>query len=360
MGSVSGEPGSTSPADPTATGRSAGSGLEALTLARFEAEATRFDEQVRLSPDIDGFCSHSAFALAALLGLSPGRTPRLFRVGEAGYLAFAERGTALFGDPRPRRLWEPLEAMWGLCAPVVGADPAALAAALASVLSEEGRGAVLLLCGLHRESERLSAIVEALAGTHRLAQGSSTERRIASLEGGIDGFLSRRSARFRANLRRSLRSAGDKGIVHERHAPTDAAAATRLYTRALLIDDRSWKGRSDTGLRGSGLHDFYAEMLPRLAARGALRMSFLVEHGADVAYLFGGLFGASFRGLQFAFVAGREAESLGNLAQYHAIAALCEEGVGRYDLGTAVDYKRHWGEIEDETVSVIATPRSER
>ncbi len=337
--------------------------VAALTLESFELEVARYDEAVRLSPDVDAFCTHSAFALSALLGLAPGREPRLFRAGNDNYLAFAERSTALFGDPRPRRLWEPLEAMWGLSSPLVGPDTDALGDALGALVREEARGAIFLVCGLHRDSARLAAMVEALAATHHLSQGSSTSRQISSLEGGPAGFLSRRSARFRANLRRSERGANAARIVHERHAPTDPAEALRLYARASAVDDRSWKGREGAGLRGdgqpgSGLYAFYAQMLPRLAVRGALRMSFLVERGEDVAYLFGGLFGSTFRGLQFAFVAGREAESLGNLAQFRAIEALCDERVAYYDLGTTVEYKRSWGEIEDETVSVIANPRS--
>ena len=137
-----------------------------------------------------------------------------------------------------------------------------------------------------------------------------------------------------------------------------ADEAGRLYARAVAIDDGSWKGRAEAGLRASGLHAFYAEMLPRLAARGALRMTFLVEPGGeDVAYLFGGVHGDTFRGLQFAFRAGREAGSLGNVAQLAAIEALVDEGVARYDLGVRADYKRRWAEEEVETVSVFAVPR---
>jgi len=91
-------------------------------------------------------------------------------------------------------------------------------------------------------------------------------------------------------------------------------------------------------------------------------MHFLVDaaSGEDLAYLFGGVSGDTFRGLQFAFAAGHEERSLGNVMQYRAIAALCEEeeGVARYDLGTVVDYKRHWGELLDETLSLIAVPRT--
>jgi len=351
------------PGEPTsedvAAAAEPGSGAaRALGEPAFLAAGTEYDEALRGSPEVDGACSRHAFVVAAFLGLQPGRRARAYEVGRAGYLAFAEREASLFGDLRPRLLWEPLEAMWGLACPVVGPDPLVLAGALAERLHEDAPTATLLACGLRAPSLRLTALAAALSPTHKLIAGSPTLRQVASLEGGVDGFLSRRSPRFRTNLRRALKQAKAIGLRHERHLPSTVQEAEALYARAVAIDDRSWKGRAEAGLRGSGLYAFYAEMLPRLALSGDLRMHFLVEGEADVAYLFGARLGDGFRGLQFAFVAGHEAASLGNLAQYHAIEALIDEGVTRYDLGTAVDYKRHWGELLDETVSLIATPRS--
>lgn len=332
-----------------------------------------YEEALRQSGDVDAFCSGHSFSVAAFSGLLPGRDSRVYEVDAAGWLVFARRQAALFGDPEPRELWEPYEAMWGLGCPIVGGDVERLGRALAEVLHTDAPTATLLCCGLRAGSMRTAAVAAALSPTHRLLRGSPTVRQVAALDGGIDGFLSRRSARFRANLRRALRDATRRGLLHERHVP-DPAQARALYLRAVAVDDRSWKGLANAGLRGTGLHDFYADMLPRLARHGSLRMHFLVEPmpggPVDVGYLFGGVApgdalapdhsGTTFRGLQFAFVERKELDSLGNLAQYHAIAALCEEGVQRYDLGTQVDYKRHWGELTDETMSLIAMPRGTR
>jgi CelD/BcsL family acetyltransferase involved in cellulose biosynthesis len=101
-------------------------------------------------------------------------------------------------------------------------------------------------------------------------------------------------------------------------------------------------------------------MLPRLAAQGALRVGLLVDGETDVAYLFGGIREDTFRGLQFAFRAGREEESLGNVVQLLEVERLCDEGVLRYDLGTEADYKHRWGELSDRSGSLIAIPRSLR
>ncbi len=335
--------------------------MRSLTIVELEAEAAAYDAVVARSVDADQFCSSHAFVHAAFTGLQPGRTPRIYGVGDgtnAGYLLFAERSISLFGDPRPRPLWEPFEAMWGLASPVVGTDVVGLAVALRERLIEDAPTAAVLLCGLREGSAQLVALVRTLDATHRIHGGRTTDRQVASLEGGVDGFLSRRSARFRANLRRALKVAATRGLQHERIAPGSEDEVRGLYERVVSIDDRSWKGHAEAGLRGSGLYAFYLEMLPRLLASGGLRFHFLVENGEDVAYLFGGRVGDTFRGLQFAFVAGRERESLGNLAQYHALSSLCDEGTLRYDLGTASEYKLHWGETADSSLSFIAVPRS--
>ena len=334
--------------------------VRSLTIDDLEKEAAAYDAVVALSPDVDQFCSSHAFVHAAFTGLQPGRTARIYAIGDAanpGYLAFAERSVGLFGDPRPRPLWEPFEAMWGLASPVVGTDVRGLALALRDRLIEDGPAAVLL-CGLREGSPQLVALVRTLDATHRIHGGRATDRQVASLEGGVDGFLSRRSARFRANLRRALKAAAARGLQHERIVPSSDDEVRALYERVVSIDDRSWKGHAEAGLKGSGLYAFYLEMLPRLLVSGGLRFHFLVEKGEDVAYLFGGRVGDTFRGLQFAFVAGHERESLGNLAQYHALSSLCDEGTLRYDLGTSSEYKLHWGEAVDRSLSFIAVPRS--
>lgn len=344
--------------------------MHARTFDELVESERAFDDAVRGSADLDGFCSGHAFSVAAFAGLLPGRESRVYEVDGAGWLAFARRHASLFGDPEPRELWEPYEAMWGLGCPIVGSDVELLGLALAEVLHREAPTATVLCCGLRAGAMRTAAVAAALSPTHRLLQGTTTVRQVASLEGGEDGFLARRSSRFRANLRRALRDADARGLVHERHVP-DEAGVRSLYARAVSVDDRSWKGLANEGLRGTGLHDFYADMLPRLARHGTLRMHFLVEHTAlgpvDVGYLFGGLApgnplapGSTFRGLQFAFAEGHEQQSLGNIAQYRAVESLCAEGVQRYDLGTQVDYKRSWGELTDETLSIIATPRGTR
>jgi CelD/BcsL family acetyltransferase involved in cellulose biosynthesis len=41
------------------------------------------------------------------------------------------------------------------------------------------------------------------------------------------------------------------------------------------------------------------------------------------------------------------------LLQYHQILELCSDGIGRYDLGTEMDYKRRWAEDVMETEMLV-------
>jgi hypothetical protein len=304
---------------------------------------------VSQSGDVDRFCSSSDWVLPAALELQAGRTP-FIRRGVDGYVAL------MWSRIRPQVL-EPLEAMWGMACPVVGQDVRELGRELAAELTEtEPTPSALILCGLESGSSRLKALASALGAQHEVRLGPRSIRHCASLGGGVDGFLARRSAKLRASLRRADRRAEAIGVrfllesvsVHEAEAS---------YARLLAVEAQSWKGRSGVGFAHSEMLGFYHAMLPRLAARGAVRLLFAVRDGRDVGYILGGVRERSYRGLQFSFAQGEEALSLGNLLQLRMIERLCAEGIERYDLGAEVDYKRRWAEEEHATVTLIALRR---
>jgi CelD/BcsL family acetyltransferase involved in cellulose biosynthesis len=95
-------------------------------------------------------------------------------------------------------------------------------------------------------------------------------------------------------------------------------------------------------------------MSARLMTAGKRRLTFARLEGEDVAYIFGGVFGDTYRGLQFSFDSQLTKFSLGNLCQFETIQRLAREGVARYDLGTEVRYKRRWGETVESTTALIA------
>jgi hypothetical protein len=331
--------------------------VEAISFEELDAAAGAFDAAVASSGDLDRFCSSTAWALPAALALPPRGEPFVWR-GEHGWLALARR------DEPTVTVLSPLEAMWGLSCPLVGGGEdevaiARLAREAAAVLDGEAPEALIALSGLYPQTARFAAIGRALGQARRLRLGPATGRRIASLAGGVDGFLSRRTSGFRTALRRADRRARDEGVAFVAPPLDDVPA---LYERILAIEAQSWKGQDGVGFAHSEMREFYREMLPRLAARGALRVLIALDRDQrDVGFIFGGLFGppgaVTYRGLQFSFARGLEQLALGNLLQLRMIERLCDEGVAEYDLGTDVEYKLRWGEIARESVMLIALPR---
>jgi CelD/BcsL family acetyltransferase involved in cellulose biosynthesis len=320
-----------------------------LSLSDLERESASYDARVAESPDIDHFCSSSDWSLPAASGLLPGRAPWIRR-GDHGYAAL------MVAEHAWGPLLQPLEAMWGLGCPLVGADPVALALELAGECERAAGGHALMICGLERTSPRFAALARALDPLYDLRLGPLTRRLAADLRGGMEPFLARRSPKFRTNLRSAQRKAAARGITFAVSTvlPGEADAA---YERLLAVDAASWKGRSGAGVADSSMLEFYRRMIRRLAARGGARLGFARRDGGDVGYILGGVLGATYRGLQFAFATGYEDCSLGNLCQIAQIAALAAEGIAVYDLGADAEYKHRWGEVTRDTVTLLGFPR---
>ncbi len=323
-----------------------------LSLADLNRHADAFDADVRASALIDHFCSSTDWILPAAEALMPNREPFLRR-GEAGWVALM-RGNA----SAEMRYLEPLEAMWGLACPLISTNAALFAREAQAALDDEVPFEVLVLCGLAERSELFSEVAVRLDRRRELRIGPRTGRIVASLAGGLDGFLSRRSANFRKALKQAKKRVAEAGIVFEPYVPNGAPGeAALLYDRIVAIEHKSWKGREGTGIVDAPMNGFYRSMVRRLLARGTLRLLIGTRGGDDVAFVLGALASGTFRGLQASFDDDFADVSLGTAAHHEQIRLLCEEGVRAYDLGTDVPYKRRWGEPGLETVTLIALPR---
>lgn len=318
-----------------------------MELDELERDADAFDDAVAVTPGIDRFCSSTAWILSAHDRLMDRREPWLWR-GDAGWVA-----TAL-AQREGRRFLEPLELSWGLACPLIG-DPRVLAPEfVAAVIARPGWDG-LVIAGIPAGGEHERALVGALPRGWRWGRGASTERFAASLADGVDGFLSRRSRNFRKALRAAEREAAAFGIEFEVVGGDDDPGA--LLDRALAVERRSWKGQSGVGMAEEPMRGFYAAMVPRLARRGRLRLIFARHADRDVGFVLGGVFAGEYRGLQFSFDDAYRRFSLGNLLQRYQIERLVAEGVERYDLGTAMDYKQRWAEIVFTTIVFVALRR---
>jgi len=305
-----------------------------------------FDAAVAVTPDIDLYCSSSNWILPAHHAFSPANQSFIYR-SDNGFIALSI-------DTGRNRVLQPLELSWGFPSALIGADPERIVSDLQNVLAARRYDWDLLaLGGIVPGSHTFKTLIGSMRGQYRLLRGESTRRFRASLAGGVDGFLSRRSRDFRKSLRRSQAKAQERGITFERadlHVPPDVT-----YARLLAVDRASWKGRDGVGLEASAMAVHYRLQTRRLHARQTLRLWFARHDGHDVGYILGGMFANTYRGLQFAYNDAYADIGLGNLAQLVTIEAVCAEGATLYDLGSDVAYKARWGEEAFETMTVIAT-----
>ena len=317
--------------------------MEPIELA---AHADDFDREVAATPEIDRFCSTSAWILAASSTLMPPRAAFSFR-GTSGYFA-AMRGVHPAGFPSV----EPVELAWGLAAPIIGRDSVALVEEVVTLLAGRRDWQLAIISGHTGDGPQRRALERMTPSRWERRRGAPTVRHVASLEGGLDGFLSRRSREVRKSLRRSLRAAAALGVTFESpRASHDEATA--LYARIQAVEARSWKAIEGVGISQGPMRAFYERMLPRLCAHGQQRTVFACVDGRDIGYVLGAVFEGEYRGLQFSYDDAHAGLGVGGLLQYHPVLGLCEEGVQRYDLGTEMDYKRRWAEDIMETEMLV-------
>jgi hypothetical protein len=302
------------------------------------AIADEFDREVAATPAIDRFCSSSAWTLAASRALMPPRSPFSF-AGAHGYFA-AMRGMHPAGFP----YIEPLELAWGLAASLIGRDPGALVAEVVATLAGRRDWQLAIFAGLTGDGPQRRALDRLLPPRWERRRGTPTVRHVASLDGGVDGFLARRSRELRKSIRKALRAADGAGIGFEVVRGSSAADAAAIYARIQDIEAGSWKARDGVGISIGPMRQFYELMLPRLCEQRQQRTLFARAGDRDVGYILGAVFEGEYRGLQFSYDDDHAQLGIGSLLQYHQIVELCADGVGRYDLGTEMDYKRRWAE----------------
>ena len=322
---------------------------ERLDFAGLDARAEDFDACVARTPEIDLYCSSTAWVQPARRAFTRGAQP-LVLAGDACYAALMTlpiRGGRLAAVP--------LEFAWRLACPFVGADPAAAVDLLGEAVAPRASAVDALVLsgfvpggpafeGLRRFAQRARWTFEALEVDGRY---------VADLTGGVDAFLGRRSAGFRANARRERRIAAREGVTYETLSAFESPAhLMAAWTRIQNVERRSWKGRDGHGIDAQPMRGFYHDMIRRLARRGALRIVFARQGEQDIAYVFGGVFAGTYRGLQVSFDDAFRPLAPGVLVHLEMIERLCDEGVRAYDLGSDMPYKARWGERGVETVRV--------
>jgi len=277
----------------------------------------------------------------------PPRAPFTFR-GSSGYFA-AMRGVHPAGFP----YIEPIELAWGLASPLIGRDSVALVEEVVPLLASRRDWQLAILAGMTVTGPQRRALDATLPARWERRRGQPTLRHVASLEGGLDGFVSRRSRELRKALRRSQRAAAEIGLTFESVRVADPREAPALYARVQAVEARSWKSREGVGIHVGPMRAFYGAMLPRLCELGQQRTIFARAADRDVGYILGAVMGGEYRGLQFSYDDDHAQLGIGGLLQLEQVGELSAEGVMRYDLGTEMDYKRRWAEDTMETEMLV-------
>jgi len=300
---------------------------------------------------VDPFCCRTEWQLSFHEGMEPANFIVRETPGSAAIfnkLHYSE-GQQYFG---------PVESHWMFGCPLLGAESMDLLQELMAELEpRDTTENIFLISGLEPKGLLYNGLVRRFASSCDFGQGREEIQCSASLDGGLDGYLSRRSSKHRRSLRKQMNKAKRAGVYFERHKPSSPEQAAAIYARMLAVEESSWKGINRCGMTVGRSRKYYDVMLRRLALSGNGRVMFARHEDRDIGFIFGGLAGCFYRGQQFSFADDWKSFSIGNLLQLEQITWLCEEGVQRYDMGPLMEYKTHWTEIMTPLLTLMLRPR---
>jgi hypothetical protein len=323
--------------------------LDPSTVLQDQAAQATWNKIAASSYQADPFCCRTEWQLSYVETMSPNRKVLIHEEG-GSQLTFA-----LNRFRGRRNLLTPLETTWLFGSPLLGEHSMDLLAdRLPEILSMENESGPingLIISAIPNEGELRNQLIKQLGPHARLRAVREEGVCAASLSGGLDGYLSRRSPSFRKGIRKQSSKASREGVTFERQSPQTVQAAEDVYQRMIDVELKSWKGIGECGMAEDNISPYYACMINRLALGGNARVIFARHEGTDIGYIFGGLGSDCYRGQQFSFDDKWKKYSIGNLMQLEKIRWLCEDNIARYEMGPTMAYKSHWTE---EVVSIHA------
>lgn len=315
--------------------------MKRLTLAEFRERSDEFAAAVAATPGVSHFCSGPLWQLAAhdFLHTIPDEKTRFILEDEGTWLLCVEREQA--------RVFFPFEAAWMFGCPLIG-DPQRAVELLRAARQWLPQPSGFCLGGILLDSPLHGALRELQPRARRYEEFPSTDCMILDLHDGVEGWLNRRSKKFRRTLRDAETN---EGIVFV--AAGDAPPES-LYYRLLEIQRRTYKWREGTDIfQMPDYAAFYQSLLAGLHRRGELRLLFAQRDGEDLAYIFGGVTGNTYRGLQMSYVEEARTLGLGNRLQLENLLRCSAEGITRYDLGMPSPYKERWADRQEVNTGIF-------
>ena len=319
--------------------------MQQLSYDEFLDAEQQYNSAVAACPGIDPYCSLADWILPFHEAFSPEVGLHFWR--DAGSFIALSRGAG--GQP----VFSSIDTMWGFASALVGPRSPAMLGRLCRGALRRGN---CVLYGLPPDRRCIDAVARCASRTHSAFLLEPVVRCVASLDGGLDGFLSRRARKFRLNARRALERAGSAGLRFSWFDALNPGKVDDFYERVLDIERRSWKGLRGEGADQPPMREFYRLMLARIGPAGMLRAIIAELDGEAVGYIYGAFIGGRFRGLQFSFDDRHRSLSIGNVLQLEMIERLSREQAALYDLGMRVPYKKNWAEMEQQTHTVYLRP----
>lgn len=319
--------------------------MQQLSSADFITTEQVYNAAVAACAGIDPYCSRTDWILPFHAAFTPDSPLYIWREHEQ-FLVLAQ---SLAG----KHLFSSVDSMWGFASALVGEKSPGL---LGSACRDSLRHGHLILYGLPGDRAFLEAISRQCAATHRALLLNPVMRCVASLSGGMDGFLSRRTRKFRANARRALKTAEQAGLRFRHSDTLEPEHIEHFYEELLAVEGRSWKGLRNEGADKPPMLGFYRRMLERIGPAGRLRAIIAELSGRPIGYLYGAVVHSRFRGLQFSFDDRYRALSPGNVLQLKMLAWMSSQGCTEYDLGMCAAYKKNWAELEQATQTLYLRP----
>jgi hypothetical protein len=365
--------------------------VQEISLDELDALSSELEAAVDATPLIDPWCSGPDWQIPVAAAFAPGAERLILATEDRTGFAMLSKYDA--GHP----LMGGIEPLWGFGTPIVGPNPARLAAEVAATLAARDDWQTLFLPGMPTLNEPTDEQLEpdpaepwvprpdptvtlglasGLASLGRVGLAEGITRRIADLRPNhshitgqrhddqpagpetvgpspYEQWLGRRTARFRRNLRQADARADSEGVTIE-----DASADPHLFNRLMAIEHQTWKGQEGSGITSEEMSALYRLIIDRLARSGRLQAAVARHRDVDVGYILGGIRNRRYRGLQLSYTDAARHLSVGNLLQNHQIKQLDEHDLADvYDLGMDFDYKKRWADRTQTSVTLVVHRR---
>jgi CelD/BcsL family acetyltransferase involved in cellulose biosynthesis len=146
-----------------------------------------------------------------------------------------------------------------------------------------------------------------------------------------ESYLSSRTANFRQQVRRKLRSLKRRHVVEFRRVECDPASVEPAVASFFALYDKRWPN-GETSLSNPQARRLLLDFAVEAAGLGWLRLWFLELDGEPVAGWYGWRIGERYSYYQAGFDPARARDSVGFLLMARTIEAAFDEGASTYDL----------------------------